>query len=118
MQDPTKAPRKKSFSYYLLINPKNKLLGWFDGIMMVIIIYSCFTSAIFAGIEFPICNDFIIWAEDVCTVFFILDIILNFMRMPEQSKEPITHSLIFKNYAKSNLFWDVAATIPLYLVQY
>ena len=86
--------------------------------MMVIIIYSCFTSAIFAGIEFPICNDFIIWAEDVCTVFFILDIILNFMRMPEQSKEPITHSLIFKNYAKSNLFWDVAATIPLYLVQY
>ncbi len=54
---------------------RSPFLNFWDGFMLVIIVYSCFTSMYFAAIVFDICNDWIFWLENVVTVFFTLDII-------------------------------------------
>lgn len=68
-------------------NPKNPYLNFFDGFMLVVIVYSCFSSMYFAAITFDICSDWIFQIENVCTTFFTLDIIFRFFRLPE-NKEP------------------------------
>lgn len=55
--------------------------------MLVIIVYSCFTSMYFAAIYFDICEDWIYYVENIVTGFFTLDITFKFFRLPE-NKEP------------------------------
>ena len=43
--------------------------------MLIVIAYSCFMSMYFAAFEFPIDNDWIFWLENVCTFFFVAEII-------------------------------------------
>lgn len=86
--------------------------------MLVIIVYSCFTSMYFAAIEFDICNDLIFWVENVCTGFFTLDIVFRFLRLPENKEaSQVTHGQIALKYIKSGgFFFEVLATLPLYLI--
>ena len=88
--------------------------------MLVVIAYSCFTSAYYAAIEFDICNEYIFWTENVCTLFFILDILFNFVRIPEDKiNQKVTHLQLFQIYNSNGRFiFDVLATIPFYLLQY
>ena len=87
--------------------------------MLVIIVYSCFTSMYFAAIEFDICLDWVFWVENVVTLFFTLDIIFRFFRLPENKEaHQITHAQIAIAYFKSGgLFFEFIATVPLYLLQ-
>ena len=61
--------------------------------------------------------------ENLCTLFFTLDIIFNFMRLPDDrdnnSETKVTHSTIGLKYIKGGKFFvDVIATVPLYLITY
>ena len=61
--------------------------------------------------------------ENLCTLFFTLDIIFNFMRVPDDrdinSENKVTHSTIGLRYIKGGKFFvDVIATVPLYLITY
>lgn len=66
---------------------KLPFLSFWDGFMLVIIVYSCFTSMYFAAIYFDICEDWIYYVENIVTGFFTLDITFKFFRLPE-NKEP------------------------------
>ena len=92
-------------------------LSFWDGVMLVIIAYSCFSSAYFASFEFNICDKQIFWIENVCTVFFFIDIFFNFVRIPEDKvNQKVTHIDLFKMYNRNLRFpLDLAATIPFYL---
>lgn len=94
-------------------------LHFWDGVMLVIIVYSCFSSMYFAAIEFDICDNWIFQIENVCTVFFTFDIIFRFFRLPENKDgSQVTHAMIALKYLKSGgLFFEVLATVPLYLIQ-
>ena len=102
------------------LNPKSPFMTFWDGFMLVIIVYSCFTSMYFAAIDFDICVPWIFWVENLVTLFFTLDIFFKFLRLPE-NKEPhqVTHGMIALAYVKSgSLFFEVIATAPLYLFNY
>ena len=76
----------------MLWPPRSPFLNFWDGVMLVVIVYSCFTSMYFAAIEFDICNDWIFWIENVCTAFFTFDIIFRFLRLPEnKDASQVTH---------------------------
>ena len=62
---------------------RNPFLNFWDGIMLAVIVYSCFSSMYFAAIEFNICNDLLFHVENVCTGFFFFDIFFRFLRLPE-----------------------------------
>jgi len=66
----------------------NSYLNFWDGTMLLVITYSCFTSMYFAAIEFDICNDQIFWTENLVTTFFAIDIILRFMRLRDDNADP------------------------------
>ena len=91
--------------------------------MMIIIAYSCFLSAYYAAFDFPLQNPLCYWMENLCTLFFTLDIVFNFMRVPDDrdvnSETKVTHSTIGLRYIKGGKFFiDVIATVPLYLITY
>ena len=88
--------------------------------MLVVIAYSCFTSAYYAAINFDICDKWIFWTENVCTMFFVFDIIFNFLRIPESKiGEKVTHLELFWIYNRNGRFLlDLLATFPSYLIQY
>ena len=75
--------------------PRSPFLTFWDGVMLAIIVYSCFSSMYFAAIEFDICNDVIYWTENAITAFFTFDIIfrtrgsfvLRFGRLPDDGKD-------------------------------
>ena len=110
---------KKSFKEYFFINPKDKMITYFDSLMLIVIAYSCFMSMYFAAFEFPIENNTIFALENICTFFFVVEIITQFMRVEEKNNSQdvkITHSLIAKRYfMKGAWIYEWAATIPLYL---
>jgi len=64
-------------------NNKSPILNFWDGIMLVVIVYSCFSSMYYAAIEFDICDNYIFYIENVATTFFTFDIIFKFFRLPE-----------------------------------
>jgi len=72
--------KKKNFKDYFLLNPEGRFLSTFDGVMLVVVAYSCFTSAYYTAFDFP--EDVgLVWMEHITTLFFCLDIIFNCMRM-------------------------------------
>ena len=98
--------------------PRSPFLTFWDGVMLAIIVYSCFSSMYFAAIEFDICNNVIYFTENIITAFFTLDIIFRFFRLPDDGKEgsQVSHATIAKKYIMSgSFFFEVIATVPLYL---
>jgi Ion transport protein len=89
--------------------------------MNVAIAYACFSSAYYCAFDFSRKNQVLYSLEHVIFVTFLLDIILNLMRVQDsmiegQHSEP-SHLKILKKYAKSGwLFFDLLATFPFYLV--
>ena len=84
VQDKQEKEKKKELTCKeKLFIPHKPFLPFWDGAMLVVIAYSCFSSAYFAAIDFNICNPWIFWIENVCTAFFVIDIIFNFVRIPE-----------------------------------
>lgn len=73
--------KKKSFKDKLKWKSNNSFLNFWDGFMLAVITYSCFTSMYFAAIYFDICEDWIFWVENAITFFFTLDIIFRFLRL-------------------------------------
>jgi len=113
-----KSINKRSCKEKMKWSPRSPFISFWDGFMLVVIVYSCFTSMYFAAIEFDICMDWIFWVENCVTLFFTLDIIFKFFRLPE-NKEPsqVSHAKIAWDYFKSGgLFFEVIATIPLYMI--
>lgn len=98
---------------------KSSFLNFWDGIMLVVIVYSCFSSMYFAAITFNICNNWIFQVENVCTAFFTLDIVFRFFRLPEnKDASQISHyQIAIKQLKSGSLFFEVIATLPLYLFQ-
>ena len=108
--------KKKSFKDRLKWKANSSFLNFWDGFMLAVITYSCFTSMYFAAIYFDICSDWIFWVENAITFFFALDIIFRFMRLKEnQDPSEVTHVQIAIAYLKGSFLPDVIATIPLYL---
>ena len=114
-----KNKEKKSWKEYFFINPKDRIITYFDSLMLIVIAYSCFMSMYFAAFEFPIENDTIFLLENICTIFFVLEIITQFMRIPENNENhevKITHTEIAKRYFRKGAWvYEWAATLPLYL---
>ena len=112
------ARQKKSCKERMKLSSRNQFLNFWDGFMLVVITYSCFTSMYFAAISFNICDDTIFWVENMITVFFIVDIILKFIRLRDENEDPqkVTHVQIAIRYLKGNLVPDILATVPLYLI--
>lgn len=77
--------KKKSCKERMKFSYGNKFLTVWDGVMLAVITYSCFTSMYFAAIYFDICDDTIFYTENLVTFFFLTDIILRFMRMPNEN---------------------------------
>ena len=57
--DTVKNNKKISCKDRMKLNAKSPFLNFWDGIMLVVIVYSCFSSMYFAAISFDICNDLI-----------------------------------------------------------
>jgi len=85
--------------------------------MLVIIGYSCFTSAFFLAFDFPT-NSTLIIIEHVVLALYSIEIILKCMRLPIDAKqEDRSHLKILKAYMKSGRFFiDLLATFPFYLI--
>ena len=49
--------QKKSCKERMKFVPRSPFLTFWDGVMLAIIVYSCFSSMYFAAIEFDICNN-------------------------------------------------------------
>ena len=111
--------QKRSCKERMKFVPRSPFLTFWDGVMLAIIVYSCFSSMYFAAIEFDICNNVIYFTENVITAFFTLDIIFRFFRLPDDGKESsqVSHATIAKKYIMSgSFFFEVLATVPLYLI--
>lgn len=107
---------KVTWKHLFLIPAGNRLITIFDVILLAVTLYSVLTSSIFFAFHFPICIDWIYYVESVVTVFFTLEILTKFMRIPEnETKFTINHSQIAFNYVRSGQFlFQVLATIPFY----
>ena len=91
----------------MLLDPKARLLTYFDNFMLIVIAYSCLITLFTIGFDLKIeygCNknDNIIFVlEMIVFVCFSIDIILNFMRLPQNSDVDPSHSEIAKKYVKT-----------------
>jgi len=114
-----KRERKKCKDYFFL-SPKDRFLSTWDTFMLLIISYACFSSAYYVAFDFPRDNLLLFNLEHVVFAFFSMDIIFNFMRVPESMDGPTgkrDHLTIFKTYFKSGwFFFDLIATFPFYLI--
>ena len=117
-EDEKRKKQGRSFKERLFIQPKPFLPFW-DGLMMIVIVYSCFTSAYYAAIKFDICDNSIFWTENFCTIVFAMDIVFNFIRIPEDKvNQKVTHIELAKRYnANGRFILDLLATVPLYFVE-
>jgi hypothetical protein len=88
--------------------------------MLLIISYACFSSAYYVAFDFPRDNILLFDLEHVVFAFFTMDIVFNFMRVPESMDGPNgkrDHLTILKTYVKSGwFFFDLIATFPFYLI--
>ena len=97
-EEEKKRREKKSFKEKLFIPPRPFLPFW-DSAMLIVITWSCFSSAYFAAIEFDICDEWVFWSENLWTLLFIIDILFNFVRIPEDKvNQKVTHMDLFKKY--------------------
>jgi len=55
--------------------------------MLLIVAYSCFSSAYFTAFDFPEDNEIIFWLENIVFGSFFLDILFTFIKIPENEGE-------------------------------
>ena len=72
--------KQKTFKERLFLHPEGRFLSVWDVFMLIIIGYSCFTSAYYIGFHMTE-NYYLLRIEDVTYVLFGLDILFNFFRM-------------------------------------
>lgn len=111
---------KKKFKDYFFLSPKDRFLSTWDTMMLMVIAYACFSSAYYCAFDFDRSNMVLMWFEHIVFSTFTLDIMFNFMRVPEALDGPTNkrdHLMLFKQYFKSGwLFFDILATFPFYLI--
>lgn len=115
--NPTK--KKKTCAESMLLNPEQRFLTYYDGYMLMIIVYSCVTTAYFTIFEIPKGNLFFYNMEHVGFVSFSLDFIFNLMRQYRDIDGSFVtqHKKIITKYIKSGWFFiDIIATFPYYLL--
>jgi hypothetical protein len=103
----------------MLLNPEQRFLTYFDGYMLMIIIYSCITTAYFTIFSLPADSTFFYNMEHIGFTSFTLDFIFNLMRQYRDIDGTFVteHKRIFTKYAKSGWFFiDIVATFPYYLL--
>jgi len=99
----------------MLFNPEGRFLSFWDGWMLIVIMYSCTTSAYFTCFDQPDIG-WIIAIDLFITVCFTFDILFNLCRQFRDLDGTFVrqHRLIIAKYAKSGwLFLDIIATFPL-----
>ncbi len=87
--------------------------------MLLMITYSCFSSAYFCAFQKPKDDYIFTYAEHFVFASFSTEIILKFMTLPDgdEDEKNRTHKAIAKKYLKSGwFFFDFIATIPFYLI--
>lgn len=85
--------------------------------MLLVIGYSCFTSAYYVAFSFP-SEPLLLYLEHCVLVFFSTEIIFKCMSVsPDADQSERKHSKIIKKYMlKGTFFLDFAATFPFYLI--
>ena len=79
-----KVKKSSSFKDQLFLKPEGRILNTFDTYMLFIIGYSCFTSAYYVAFSAPTKDDRVLmWLEHLVFASYTLDIIFNFVRLPE-----------------------------------
>ncbi len=91
--------------------------------MLLVIAYSCFTSAYYIAFSFPDGVPAFLELEHVVFGSYTLDIVFNFLRIPttevnsQKQLEMRSHLYIAKKYFKSGwLLLDLLATFPFYML--
>ena len=110
--------KKKKFKDNFFMDPQGTFLSNFDTFMLIVIAYSCFTSAYYVAFEFP--TDPILLGLEHCVFgFFTLEIIFKCVSVsPNAEDSERSHFKIIKKYmTKGTFFMDFAATFPFYLIE-
>lgn len=102
---------------WFFINPKGNFIKAYDAYMLLVIGYSCFSSAYYCAFDFPTEEGLII-LEHFVFASFTLEIIFNCCRLPPNADESErNHLSIIKRYLRSGRFFlDFLATFPFYLI--
>ena len=114
---PTK--KKKTCTETMLLNPEQRFLTYYDGYMLMIIVYSCITTAYFTIFDLPHDSSFFYYMEHVGFISFSLDFIFNLMRQYRDIDGTFVtqHKKIVTKYVKSGWFFiDIIATFPYFLL--
>ena len=76
--------RRKSGSWKenLFFSQTDKSIHVFDTYMLLVIAYSCFTSAYYVAFDAPKDGSVLWWLENLVFASYSIDIIINFMRVP------------------------------------
>ena len=83
---PEKAPQaQKNWKEYFFLDPEKRFLNIFDTYMLLVIAYSCFTSAYYVAFSFPETDQLLI-LEHIVFGSYTLDILFNFLRLPTQEE--------------------------------
>lgn len=113
--DAEQSKTKKCADHFFL-DPQDKLLSTYDTYMVVVIAFSCFSSAYYAAFDFPYESIEMLILEHIVFASFTLEIILKCMRLESNDASERSHSKIIKRYVKSPQFYvDFLATFPFYL---
>lgn len=85
--------------------------------MLIVIAYSCFSSAYYVAFDFPTDLSLLI-LEHFVFASFTFEIIFKCMRLPHNAdNSERSHLQIIKRYIKSGWFFlDFLATFPFYLI--
>lgn len=92
----------------------------FETYMLMVVAYSCFSSAYFTAFDFPSRDDnkTAFWLENLVFGSFALDMFFTFFKIPENIPEDKLpeYTVVAKAYMKSGQFFlDLLATFPFYL---
>lgn len=111
------ARTEKRWKDYLFIDPTNKFLQFYDTYMLLVIAFSCFSSAYYCAFDFPTEQGLLI-LEHFVFASFTFEIIFKCMRLPHNADvSERSHLQIIKRYIRSGSFFlDVTATFPFYLI--
>jgi hypothetical protein len=106
------------FKDNFLFEPKHSLMKFYDTYMLLVIGFSCFSSAYYCAFEFPT-EKTLINLEHCVFASFTLEIIFMCMKLPPNADESDrNHLQIIKRYLRSGRFFlDLTATFPFYLWQ-
>ncbi len=103
----------------MLLNPEQRFLTSFDSYMLVIISYSCITTAYFTVFSLPYDALFFYYMEHIGFASFTLDFVFNLMRQYRDIDGTFVteHKRIVQKYIRSGWFFiDIIATFPYYLL--